>query len=101
MNRFKLTLAATFLALWANAQAGQLLNVDFGSVLPDVPRKVGKAAFGFSDQDFWNVVANGNSSGLIWADGNNAGIDLSIANAGGLWGSDAADPMMHTYLYQG
>jgi hypothetical protein len=78
----------------------QLLNIDFGDVVPGLPQKVGKAAFGFTDHDQWNLVRQGRRD-LIWSDGSPCGASLAISNPLGLWGSQSPDSMLETYLYSG
>jgi hypothetical protein len=101
MKRSSLQFLVSLLLLSLHCNGAQLLNIDFGSVLPDVPRKVGKAGFGLTDQDYWNVIRSGILTNLLWSDGSSSSMSLSLSNSGGLWGSGAADSMMQTYLYTG
>src|SRR5207247_5267195 len=84
-----------------------LLNVDFG--IGTSSGKVGYAAVGKSDNDFWNLYSRddgnggyrdfGTVSNLKWADGTVSSVGLTVANAPGAWLNGLDDPMYNVYLY--
>ena len=84
-----------------------LLNVDFG--IGTSSAKVGYAAVGKSDNDFWNLYSRddgnggyrdfGTVSNLKWADGTVSSVGLTVANAPGAWLNGLDDPMYNVYLY--
>lgn len=105
------TLALSFLFLGSGAPleaaTGRILNVDFG--VGTSSAKVGLAATGQSAHDFWNLYSRDDGRGgfrtlgsvenLVWADGGESRIGLTVTNAPGAWNSGSADAMMSVFLY--
>jgi hypothetical protein len=84
-----------------------VLNVNFGNY---AYAKVGLAAIGQTENDYWNGCyfsythpTNTTLPDLLWSDGGESGIDLTIQNAPGDWANGSADPMFgfYTYSYSG
>jgi hypothetical protein len=84
-----------------------LLNVDFG--IGSSSAKVGPAAVGQSATDFWNLYSRDDGNGgyrtfgevdnLVWADGTESSVDLTVENAPGAWINGLDDPMYNVYIY--
>lgn len=86
---------------------GTLLNVDFG--IGTVSAKIGFAAVGQTDSDFWNLYTRDDGNGgyrtfgqldnLSWADGTVSTVNLAVNDAPGAWINGLDDPMYNVYLY--
>ncbi|MGV3774824.1 MAG: immunoglobulin domain-containing protein [Verrucomicrobiales bacterium] len=94
------------MALPFSGQADDILNLDLTATETSwyIP-KVGRAAVGASDTDFWNAYNYTNPtramSNLKWATGIDSGVNLTMRNAGGAWGFTVPDQMFSVYLYGG
>lgn len=85
----------------------RLINVNF-TVDAREP-KVGRAAAGNGDDDFWNAYSrdlpdggyrnNGVLAPLRWSDGSESTAGLAVNNAAGAWPNGLADAMFGLYLY--
>jgi hypothetical protein len=83
--------------------SGPVLNVNFGSY---AYARVGLAAIGQTENDYWNGCyfayaepTNTTLPDLLWSDGSESGIDLTILNAPGDWANGSYDTMFRTYTY--
>lgn len=84
-----------------------LIDVDFGGGAATA--ETGPAATGHSPSDFWNYYTRNDPQGgwrsfgilanLKTVEGDATGVNLSIANAPGSWGSGSADDMYNSYDY--
>jgi len=94
-----LIFAGGFLAGAIASSAGTLIDVAFTGV--SVTTKTGFAATGLTTNDFWNtyVVDSGALSNLEFVDGTASGAGMTVANAGGVYGNGASDPMYGVYLF--
>src|SRR5438874_12270051 len=102
------TVVIAQLGFFASAlHSRSLLNVDFG--VGTSSAKVGFAAVGETDNDFWNLYSRddgnggyrtlGSVSDLQYADGTVSSVGLTVANAPGAWVNGLDDPMYNIYLY--
>ncbi len=78
-----------------------LVNVDFGDASGN---KVGAGAVGLSPADYWNGYyfpgsSSGTINGLKWSDGSASSINMTVANAPGVWGNSTGDPMYDSFVY--
>jgi serine/threonine protein kinase len=93
-------------------QPSSLIDVDFGSGgARGYSLKIGIAAIGQSDNDFWNFYdrdtsptpnswrQSGELANLKLADGEETTVGMSVSDAPGAWGNDSSDPMYKTYDY--
>ena len=79
----------------------KLLNVDFAGASG---AKIGRAATGLSDSDFWNGYwMPGTTAGTVvplkYSDQTASPAGMTVLNAPGGWGSGSSDPMYSSYLY--
>ena len=94
-------LAGIRFALDDLALSTPLLDLNFGA---SDSAKVGFAAIGLTDSDFWNgITLNWQSSATIsdvaWADGTSSGINVTVNNAPGGWGNSTGDGMYDSFIY--
>lgn len=88
-----------------------LMNVDFAAHLTPYmdSHKTGLGAIGQSTTDVWNIYSrdeaemvwktNGSIQNLLWADGTESQVGMSISNAPGAWFSENPDEMFSGYLF--
>lgn len=85
------------------ANASQIINLDFGnSLVQGAP--VGKAAYGDSTTDVWNLwsgptAPNVGSTNLVYANGLPSGASFVVENAPGAWVTSVPDLMFGIYAY--
>jgi RNA polymerase sigma factor (sigma-70 family) len=91
------------------APSAFLINVDFQGINPRTSTKVGFAAVGLTEKDFWNYYARDDGAGgwrtfgvvtnLALADGTPTTVGMTISNAPGGWFNASKDEMYNYYIY--
>jgi beta-lactamase regulating signal transducer with metallopeptidase domain len=97
----KMIRSITALAAGSAAGSASLIDVAFTSL---ATAKVGFAATGVTNNDFWNSVASSLDTGsgarlnLKLVDGTDSGARLTVANANGGYGNGASDLMYQSFF---